>query len=165
MAIFFDTLATFLTPQLSETLALVSGYLNKFSTKPLTLLGLDNIVHFPTRDQADLDHIYANHPSLFATHRRAPLSTSYPALIRIMPKIYCREHHQAFIRRSCRVIYQRVLAPSNIVNYQSMLEATDLSIFKSQSINEYADSLSDCCQFCFDTCCPLETIYVSTTTR
>ncbi len=61
------------------------------------------------------------------------------------------------------MIKQRGLAPSNIANYQSMLEATDLSIFKTESINEYADSLSDYFQFCFDTCCPLETIYVSTT--
>ncbi len=116
-----------------------------------------------TRDQAYLDHVYVNHPSLFATRRRAPLSTSDHAIIRIMPKIYSKEHHQAFTRRSCRVIKQRALAPSNIANYQSMLEATDFSIFKTESINEYADSLSDYCQFCFDTCCPLETIYVSTT--
>ncbi len=61
------------------------------------------------------------------------------------------------------MIKQRALAPSYIANYQSMLEATNFSIFKTESINEYADSLSDYCQFCFDTCCPLETIYVSTT--
>ncbi len=75
---------------------------NKSSTRPLTPLDLDNIVHFPTRDQAYLDHVYVNHTSLFATRRRAPLSTSDHAIIRIMPKIYSKEHHQAFIRRSCR---------------------------------------------------------------
>ncbi len=69
---FFDSLTTFLTPQLSESLVLVSGDFIKFSTRPLTHLGLDNIVHFPTRDQAYLDHVFVNHPSLFATRRRAP---------------------------------------------------------------------------------------------
>ncbi len=43
-----------------------------------------------------------------------------------------------------------------------MPEATDISILKSDSFNEYADSLSDNCQVWFDMCCPLEIIYVST---
>ncbi len=43
---FFDYLTAFLTPQLSKSLALVLGDFNKFSTRPLTLLGLDNIIHF-----------------------------------------------------------------------------------------------------------------------
>ncbi len=51
----------------------------------------------------------------------------------------------------------------NIENYQTMLEATDFSIFKSESIHDFADSLAEYCQFCFDTCCPLETVYVSAT--
>ncbi len=34
------------------------------------------------------------------------------------------------------MIKQGALAPSNIANYQSMLEATDFSIFKREFINE-----------------------------
>ncbi len=45
-----------------------------------------------------------------------------------------------------------------------MLEVTDFCVFKSESINEYADSRSGYCQFFFETCCPLETINVSATT-
>ncbi len=36
--------------------------------------------------------------------------------------------------------------------YKKMLDATYWSIFKCEPINEYADSLSDHCQFCFGTC-------------
>ncbi len=61
------------------------------------------------------------------------------------------------------MIKQRVLAPSSTAKYQSMLEAKGFSIFKSESINEYANSLSEYCKFCFDSCCHLETIHVSTT--
>ncbi len=160
---FFGPFIAFLTPLLSDSLALVSGDFNKFSTRPFSLLGLENIVQFPTRDQAYLDHVYVNHPSLFATRRRAPLSTSDHAIIRILPKIYSQEHHQVFIKTSRRVVRQRILAPSNIENYQTMLEATNFSIFKSESIQDYADSLAEYYQFCFDTCCPLEAVYVSAT--
>ncbi len=66
-------------------------------------------------------------------------------------------------RRYCRVIKQQVRTPNNITNYKSMLEATDFSIFKSESISEYTDSLSEYCRFCFNTPCHLETIYVSAT--
>ncbi len=66
-----------------------------------------------------MDHIYVNHSSLFATRRRVLLSTPDNAIIGIIPKFYSKEHHQAFTRRSCRMIKQRVLAPSNIANYQS----------------------------------------------
>ncbi len=45
-----------------------------------------------------------------------------------------------------------------------MLEVTDFCIFKSESVNEYADSWSGYSQFFFETCCPLETIKVSATT-
>ncbi len=44
-----------------------------------------------------------------------------------------------------------------------MLEATDFSIFKGESISEYTDSLSEYCRFCFNTPYHLETIYVSAT--
>ncbi len=156
-----NTFIAFLTPLLSDSLALISGDFNKFSTGPLSLIGLDNIIQFPTRVQAYLDHVYVNHPSLFATRRRAPLSTSDYAIIRILPKIYSKEHHQAFIKTSRRVVRQRILAPNNIENYQTMLEATDFSILKSESIHDFENSLAEYCQFCFDTCCPLETVYVS----
>ncbi len=73
---FFDSFIAFLTPLLSDSLALVSGDFNKFSTRPLSLLGHDNIVQFPTRDQAYLDQVYVNHPSLFATRWRAPRNAS-----------------------------------------------------------------------------------------
>ncbi len=73
---FFNCLTTFLTPQLSESLALVSGDFNKFSTRPLTLLGLDNIVHFPTRDQAYFDHVYVNR-TRSSPHRHLTKCRSY----------------------------------------------------------------------------------------
>ncbi len=67
---FFYTFTAF-TPQLSESFALVSRDFNTFSTRSLTLLGLGNIAQFPSRDQAYSDHVYVNHPSLFAIRRRA----------------------------------------------------------------------------------------------
>ncbi len=58
-----------------------------------------------------------------------------------MSKIYSKEHHQAFIKTSRRVVRQRILAPTNIENYKTMLEATDFSIFKSELIHDFAESL------------------------
>ncbi len=52
---------------------------------------------------------------------------------------------------------ERILAPSNIENYQTMLEATD------ESKHDLANSLPEYCQFCLVTWCPLETVYVSAT--
>ncbi len=69
---FFDSFIAFLTPLLSDSLALVSGDLNQFSSRPFSLLGLDNIVQFPARDQAYLNHVYVNHPSC-SPHREVPL--------------------------------------------------------------------------------------------
>ncbi len=65
----FYLFMAFLTPLLSDSLALVSGDFNVFSTRPLSLLGLDNIVQFPTRDQAYFDYAYVNHPWLFSTQK------------------------------------------------------------------------------------------------
>ncbi len=127
----------------------------------LSLLGLDNIVQFPTRDQAYFDYAYVNHPWLFSTQKRALLSTSNHAIIRIMRNILLRKPLSVHSRKSHRVIKQQLLAHNSIASYQSMLEASGFSVFRSESISEYAYSLSEYCQFCFDTCRPLEIICTS----
>ena len=54
----------------------------------------------------------------------------------------------------------RNISPANVFNLKSMLAASDLTIFCNPSINSFADHLSGYISFCFDLCCPRETIFV-----
>lgn len=60
-------------------------------------------------------------------------------------------------------IQQRILAPINLAIKRSMLDTINFYIGKYDSRNGYTDSLPQYIKFCFDTCCALESKYVSPT--
>ena len=83
------------------------GDLNRPSLHPLTMLGMKNLVNFPTRLDTQLDHVLINDPSLYTTRRRAPLSNSDHSIVAAYPNIYSKENKQKLIRSEQKIIKMR----------------------------------------------------------
>ncbi len=87
-ALIFDPFTEFLTLLQSDSLALVSGKFNKFSTMPLFLLGLEIIDQFTTWDQAPLNYVSVNDPSPFISRRCLLVVPQIPQLFEYCRNVY-----------------------------------------------------------------------------
>ena len=157
---FVDVISINLTGFIDTSLCIVAGDFNRIDTKFLNLLGLHDVVHFPTRLNAQLDSIFTNDKHVFTVCNRAPLSSSDHCIIALQPKIYCKDNYRVFIKKDCRTIKHRNCSEENIEKLRDMLSTTDFSIFNNNDASKYCESLTDYLKFCYEMCCPLETIFI-----
>ena len=129
----------------------------------LSSLGLNNLVTFPTRMNAQLDGIFVNCESLFHVKKAAPISSSDHCSLILCPKVYGKASQMSAVRRRSKQIVRRHdCSKENRLRLQCMVDSTDFSLFSNSDPSIFCDTLTDYLNFCFDICCPLETIYIDT---
>ncbi|MGL5707187.1 MAG: reverse transcriptase family protein, partial [Aeromonas sp.] len=157
---FSDLLSTALVSKLECSLCVIAGDFNRFDTAFLTTLGLSNLVHFPTRLDVQLDAVFTNRTQLFQMQKRAPLSTSDHCILKVCP-IVCSKHNQhTLLRRPSRTVKQRNCSDENLAKLKCMVASTDFSTFVDQDPSIHCEHLTGYLNFCFDQCCPMETIFL-----
>lgn len=155
-----DTLSLRLSSHMITSLCVVAGDFNRFDTSFLSSLGMVNLVCFPTRNDAQLDALFVNNPTVFCAQRCAPLSTSDHCTLFLHPKIYCKSISRTLSRVCSRTIKKRNVSTENLNRLISLVASTDFSIFSHPEPTRYCELLTDYLNFCFDICCPIEVIYV-----
>ena len=160
--LFTDSLSNELVTSLDQALCIVAGDFNRFDMTFLTTLGLVNVVSFPTRLDSQLDHVYVNNPGIFSIKKRAPISNSDHCIIFMQPKIYSKSNHKLQARCNFRTLQRRNCSPENLEKLRDMIYFTDFSIFNNPDHSSHCEHLTDYLNFCFNTCCPVETIYIRT---
>jgi hypothetical protein len=158
---FYDELSSALIQILGSHLCVIAGDFNKANTSTLTSLGFSDLVTYPTRDNAQLDHIFCNEKSIFKTRKHAPIGASDHCVIRLLPKVYGRVNHKQYIGCKQNRIKWRNTSPNNRQNLRDMLLLTDFSIFEDPSIDVHVDVFTEYLKFCYDICCPSEYLLVS----
>jgi hypothetical protein len=157
---FYDELTCSISSILCNNLCLIAGDFNRSCTLALTSLGLKDLVCFNTRGEAQLDNIFTNTPDIFAVRRRAPLGQSDHCVIRLLPKIYSKSNHSDFIQCMQNKIKKRNTSSTNVQNLRSMIISTDFDQFQDPDTDTFVSVFTDYLKFCYDLCCPLETLIV-----
>ncbi|MGL5709064.1 MAG: hypothetical protein ACRDDF_12505, partial [Aeromonas sp.] len=159
---FADLFSTALVLKLDYSLCIVAGDFNKMDTKFLTILGLSNLVNFPTRLNAPLDLIFTNCIQLFSIQKCAPLASSDHCVLKLCPTTYSRTNAHISSKRSSRTVKQRNCSTENLDKLRRLVASTDFSVFANENPSIHCEHLTDYLNFCFDQCCPVETIYLRT---
>ena len=155
-----DSFSTQFGIGLEQSLCITAGDFNRSDISFLTTSGLVNLVHFPTRLNAQLDGIFVNNPDIFFVEKRAPISTSDHCILFLQPKIYGKRSHYLQARSASRTIMRRDCSPDNLARLQHLVSSTDFSLFSSSDNSSNCEHLTDYLNFCFDLCCPVETVYI-----
>ena len=157
---FVDAISVGVNDFINTSLVLLGGDLNRVNLSFLYQLGLYNIVPFSTRLDACLDYVFVNHMECFTVRKRAPLSSSDHCIVHILPKVYSSLNRRCYLHSTYRRVRRRCLSPDNILALRTMLEETDFSLFADDDAETYCSTLMSYLNFCFEVCCPLETIFV-----
>ena len=160
VALFADTLSTQFATYIDHSLCIAAGDFNRFDTSFLSTLGLVNLVHFPTRLHAQLDCFYVNNPNLFHICKQALIGTSDHCSIFLHPKVYSKFNHTAYTKSVSRTLKKRNCCPDNLDKLRNLVSSTDFSVFSNDHNVFDCEHLTDYLNFCYDQCCPIETVYV-----
>ena len=158
---FADIFISELAPYIDNSLFLAGGDFNHTELSFLTSMGLSNIVHFSTRDNAQLDQMLVNDSEIFSVHKKAPLANSDHCIIKVSPRIYSKTNHTHHTRSSQRKVVQRRCSPENLAALKEMIAETDWDLFYDQDISVQFDQVTSYLNFCYDICCPTEVLYIS----
>jgi hypothetical protein len=157
---FAELFTTKLNHHISESLFILCGDLNHTNLDFLFALRVTNIVNFSTRYHAQLDYVFLNTPKNYSVKKLAPLSTSDHCILRVLPTVYSKVAHRDLLKSLYRKTRRRVINDTTTLKLQDMIATTDFTIFDSPSISEQCDATMSYLKFCFDVCCPIETILI-----
>ena len=139
---------------------MLGGGLNRVDVSFLYQLELYNIVPFSTRLSAYLNYVFVNHSECFAVRKRTPLPSSGHCIVQILPRVYCSLYCLHYPQSTYRPVRRRGLGPDNILTLRTMIKETDFSLFADEDAMTYCSILTSYLNFCFELCCPLETVFV-----
>ncbi len=109
----FDSLIENFGPILINNLFILHGDLNHVNTYPLSVIGLTDLVDFPTRLEAHLDHfLFPIH--VLTAQRHAPLSASDHVGVLAISKNNCQARTRTLIRSTSHPIKMCNLDPENV---------------------------------------------------
>ncbi|CAH8500208.1 unnamed protein product [Schistosoma mattheei] len=160
LSVFADELTEFAVSAFNDSFSVVCGDFNSCDCSFLTSLGHQNVVDFPTRLDANLDVVFINDMGVYATRKRAPLSSSDHCIIRVLPKVYGKHGKSTLLHQTKKVKY-RNYSEENIRNLKNMFHTTNWELFTDDSLENTTDVITCYLKFCFDICCPTETIFVT----
>ncbi|KAH9580560.1 hypothetical protein MS3_00009173 [Schistosoma haematobium] len=160
LSVFADEFTEFAVTAFSDSLSVVRGDFNSFDYSFLKSLGHQNVVDFPTRLDAHLDFVFINDVGIYATRKRAPLSSSDHCIIRVLPKLY-EKHGKSTLSHQTKKVKYRNYSEENIRNLKNMFHTTNWELFTDDSLENTTDVITCYLKFCFDICCPTETIFVN----
>ncbi|VDP31003.1 unnamed protein product [Schistosoma margrebowiei] len=160
LTVFADKFTEFAVTAFSDSLLAVCGDFNSCDCSFLTSLGQQHVVDFPTRSDVHLDFVFINDVGIYATRKRAPLSSSDHCIIRVLPKGYGKHRKSTLLHQTKKVKY-RNYSEKNIRNLKSMFHTTNWELFTDDSLENTTEVITCYLKFCFDIRCPTETIFVS----
>jgi hypothetical protein len=159
---FLDEYFSTFAHDISDSLFIVAGDLNRINLKPFLLSGLHDIVSQPTRNSVQLDHILINHPESFRSLVRAPLSTADHSIVCALPTVYSPSHYKSFIATSQKVVFRRVITSDRIIALKSALVNT-LPLLQPISptcnLSSYTSNFCNLASSLFNHFCPLEKLF------
>ncbi len=114
LTLFFDSLIETVGPYFVNILFILYGDLIHINAHPLSVIILTDLVDFPTRQEAQLEHFLVSHASVLTAQRHAPLSISNHDVVLAIPKIYCKSRTRTLIHPTSQSIKLHYLAPENV---------------------------------------------------
>ena len=157
---FVDSLSLNCLGQCDNDVICLAGDLNKVSLAPFRLFGLSDVISFPTRAQAQLDHVLINFPNFFHVNRLPPLSSSDHCVLHLRPVVCSRSCRRQILATRLRRIKKRNNASENLARLRSMIETTDFAVFYDENPATELEAISSYLSFCYNLCCPLDVIFV-----
>ncbi|KAH9585571.1 hypothetical protein MS3_00006782 [Schistosoma haematobium] len=115
LKLFADEFTEFAVTAFSDSLSVVCGDFNLCDCSFLSSLGHQNVVDFPTRLDAHLDFVFINDVDIYATRKRAPLSSSDHCIIRVLSTVYGKHGKSTLLHQTKKVKY-RNYSEENIRN-------------------------------------------------
>nr|CAH8873648.1 unnamed protein product [Trichobilharzia regenti] len=156
---FADEFTAFAAACFENSLSIVTGDFNGSDCSFLISLGHDNIVNFATRLGKKLDLVFINDVGIYEAHKRAPLLNSDHCIIRVLPKIYSKSH-KGVLSHLYSKVQQICYSKDNIDKLRCMLKGTNWDLFTEQTLDETITNTTDYLKFCFEICCPKETLFI-----
>ncbi|CAH8866178.1 unnamed protein product [Trichobilharzia szidati] len=159
LSMFADEFTIFAAASFGNSLSVVTGDFNASDYSFITLLGHENVVNFPTRQDTSLDLVFMNDSGIYEARKRAPLSNSDHCIVRVLHKVYGKLHRKALSNLSKKVVH-RCYSNENVQHLRNMLSDTRWDLFNVFSLDDTISNITSYLKFCFEICCPKETLFV-----
>ncbi|MGL5708737.1 MAG: reverse transcriptase family protein [Aeromonas sp.] len=159
ISVFLDSFVPFVTST-SNSFHIVAGDFNRAHVDITRMCHLTNVVTFTTRDDAKLDLAFVTDASYFYATKKAPLGNSDHCIIKLLPRIYSRSMQRAITTSRFHRIHRRKCDEDSMDQLRHMLDLTDFEVLADDDISVECDTITEYLNFCFDICCPVETILI-----
>lgn len=160
---FIDTFLNHITNFVNNSFIAICGDFNRCNSNFISQLGLNDIVNFHTRADAQLDHVFLTELDGYRCRKLAPIGLSDHAVIQIIPENLMKSvrHRTSLSSQSRTRIRMRDLSAENVEHLKETIASTDFNIFDNGNLSEYVEAVSSYLSFVYDIHCPIQTYYSS----